>query len=248
MVYRLPLSIFGKTTSDFVELIVHESDEVVVEDFDQFPGARWFPNTKMNFAENYLRYRDDKTALVSLLEDGTQRTLSYSALYNEVAILAAAFRHQGIQKGDRVAALMPNIPETVIAMLATTSIGAIWSSCSPDFGIEGACDRFGQIDPKLFLTTEGYLYAGKQLDCLDKAAQILERLTTVEAAVIVPLLVQGSDVDVSRLPNGILYSDFLSLQRDKSHQRDKSLQRDKSHQQVPSVEFESLPFDHPVLH
>ena len=134
--------------------VVGEGDhQPVLVDGDQFPGARWFPNTRLNFAENLLRHRDERPALVSLLENGDRRELSYSQLYLRVAQLASALRKLGVAPGDRVAGFLPNIEEAVVAMLAATSLGAVWSSCSPDFGINGVMDRFGQIQPKvLFLS------------------------------------------------------------------------------------------------
>jgi non-ribosomal peptide synthetase component F len=129
----------------------------VLENPDRMPGARWFPGARLNFAENLLRYRDDRPALVFRGEDGSHVELSYAQLHAEVARVASGLRAAGVQQGDRVAGFLPNRPETVVAMLATASIGAIWSSCSPDFGINGVLDRFGQIEPKVLFTADGYV-------------------------------------------------------------------------------------------
>ena len=127
-------------------------------------GPRWFVGARLNFAENLLRYRDDREALVFWTERGAQRRLTYRELYDDVARVAAALRLAGVGVGDRVAGFMPNMPETIIAMLAATSIGAIWSSCSPDFGVNGVLDRFGQIEPQVLFCADGYRYAGREID------------------------------------------------------------------------------------
>ena len=146
--------------------------DVVVSDFVNMPGARWFPGVRLNFAENLLRYRDDHQALVFWNERGRQRALTYEELHNHVARFAAALRNAGVEQGDRVAGYMPNMPETVVAMLATTSIGALWSSCSPDFGLSDVRDRFGQIEPKILITADGYFYHGKTFDSLQRVSQL----------------------------------------------------------------------------
>ena len=131
---------------------------------DKMPGARWFEGARLNFAENLLRRDDASPALIFAGEDGRRRELSWAGLQTEVRNLAAALKAEGVGVGDRVAGYLPNIPETIIAMLATTALGAIWSSASPDFGVEGVLDRFGQIEPKVLFAVDGYPYAGKRLD------------------------------------------------------------------------------------
>ena len=153
---------------------------------DPVLGPNWFVGTRLNFAENLLRYRDDREAIVSWNENGAQKRLTYATLYDEVARVAAGLRSLGVGVGDRVAGFMPNIPETVIAMLAATSIGAIWSSCSPDFGAQGVLDRFGQISPRVLFCAESYRYAGREIDCLERVAQILTRIPEIEHVVLVP--------------------------------------------------------------
>jgi acetoacetyl-CoA synthetase len=153
---------------------------------DPVLGPNWFVGTRLNFAENLLRYRDDHEAIVSWNESGAQKRITYATLYEEVSRVAAGLRSLGVGVGDRVAGFMPNIPEAVIAMLAATSIGAIWSSCSPDFGVSGVLDRFGQIKPRVLFCAEAYRYAGRDIDCLERVAQILTRIPEIEHVVIVP--------------------------------------------------------------
>ena len=165
--------------------VIGDKGATVVENKDQLPGAKWFPQASLNFAENLLRHRDDKVALVFRGENGARQQLTYSELYQQVAQFAEGLKQQGVSKGDRVAAMMPNCIETIVAMLATTSLGAIWSSCSPDFGVQGVLDRFGQIEPKVLLTVDGYFYNGKNLNIKDKVADIVSQLDTVERVVVV---------------------------------------------------------------
>jgi acetoacetyl-CoA synthetase len=160
----------------------------VIENPAQLPGARFFPAAQLNFAANLLRFDDEQPALVFRNERGARRTLSSRALRLEVARVAAGLKSAGVVAGDRVAGFLPNLPETVIAMLATASLGAIWSSCSPDFGVPGVLDRFGQIRPKVLFTADGYFYAGKRLDSLAGVAELLTRLPSVEHVVVIPYL------------------------------------------------------------
>ncbi|MGM0480599.1 MAG: acetoacetate--CoA ligase [Pseudomonadota bacterium] len=169
---------------DYFQVLGDAGDKLVINK-EKLPEAQWFPDAKLNFAENLLRHRDDKAALIFRGENGTRQQLTYSQLYQRVAQTAAGLKQYGVSKGDRVAAMMPNGLETVITMLATTSLGAIWSSCSPDFGVQGVVDRFGQIEPKILLTVDGYFYNGKNLNIKDKVADILDQLSTVEKLVLV---------------------------------------------------------------
>jgi len=154
----------------------------------EMPGAQWFPETRLNFAENLLRRRDASDAIVFWGEDRIRRRLSHDSLYVLVSRLAQALADAGVKKGDRVAGYLPNLPEGIAAMLATASLGAVWSSCSPDFGVQGVLDRFGQIEPKVLFCADGYLYGGKEFDSQEKAAAVLERLPTVEECVVVDYL------------------------------------------------------------
>jgi acetoacetyl-CoA synthetase len=157
-------------------------------------GPRWFPSARLNFAENLLRYDDDRPALVFWNELGRQRELSYRELNASVASVAAALAAEGVVVGDRVAGFLPNLPETIIAMLAATSLGAIWSSCSPDFGAQGVLDRFGQIRPKVLFCADGYRYAGKEIDCLARVREVREKISTIRRVVLVPYLRQSPDL------------------------------------------------------
>jgi len=173
-------------------------------------GPLWFPDADLNFAENLLRFSDDEPALASWNEQGAQRTVTYRELKEEVGALATALRAAGIRSGDRVAALLPNIPESVVAMLAATSLGAIWSSCSPDFGAQGVMDRFGQIEPKILFAANGYLYNGKEIDLLPRLRQIAFRMPSLEHVIVTPYRKRTLDLDGVR--NGILWSSFLAAQ------------------------------------
>ena len=163
---------FWDTLWDFCGVVGDKGDGVL-EEGERMPGARWFPNARLNFAENLLRYRDERPALVFRGEDGTRMTLTYGGLYRAVAGVAEGLRAAGVGPGDRVAGFLPNHPQTVVAMLATTSLGATWSSCSPDFGIQGVLDRFGQFEPKVLFTADGYHYAGKRVDSLRPIGEVV---------------------------------------------------------------------------
>ncbi len=198
----------------------------VVDDVGKMPGAKWFSGARLNFAENLLRYKDDQTALIFKGEDRADKRMTYTELYDEVASVARSLRQAGVRTGDRVVGFMPNMPETVIAMLAATSMGATWSSCSPDFGIKGVLDRFGQIKPKVLFTADGYFFKGKRLDSLERISSILKELPSVEKVVVVPYTVQ--DPDIGTVSHAVLYNDF------------------KSPESGLVIEFEQLPFDHPL--
>jgi len=194
-------------------------------DGDKMPGAKWFTGARLNFAENLLRYRDQRTALVFRCEQHDKRiTLSYRELYAQVAALADALKKSGVQKGDRVAGFMPNRPETIIAMLAAASLGAIWSSCSPDFGINGVLDRFGQIEPKILFTCDGYIYAGKTVDSLERIRGALEKLPSVQKLVVISYV--NVNPDIANIRNAVHWVDYLT--------------------DAAEVKFAQLPFDHPV--
>jgi len=157
-------------------------------DPERMPGAKWFPEGRLNFAENLLRARDASSAIVFWGENRIKRTLSKRQLYDLVSRLAQALRDAGVGRGDRVAGYLPNLPESVAAMLATASLGAVWSSCSPDFGVQGVLDRFGQIEPKVLFCADGYLYNGKEFDCQEKVGQVLDQLPSVQECVVVDYL------------------------------------------------------------
>ena len=156
----------------FSDVIASRDADVVLEDGDAMPGSRWFVGARLNFAENLLRYRDESPAIIFRGEDGDEKRLSYVQLYQRTARLAAALQKLGIREGDRVAAIVPNIPEAVIGMLASAWLGAAWSSCSPDFGVEGILDRFGQIEPGLLIAADGYRFKGRMIDIRDKVREV----------------------------------------------------------------------------
>ncbi len=196
----------------------------IVDNPKKMPGARWFSGARLNFAENLLQRRDDHPAIIFRGEDGTGRTLTFREIYEEAHRIAEGLKRLGVKKGDRVAAFMPNIPETVIAMLAVASIGAIWSSTSPDFGIKGVLDRFTQIEPKVLFSVDGYLYNGKHFDAQEKLRGILGELPTIEKVVMVNFT---GKLDLGAIPNAMTWE---SLARPVSGE----------------MHFEQLPFDHPL--
>jgi acetoacetyl-CoA synthetase len=155
---------------------------------NEMPGAQWFPEARLNFAENLLRERDDSDALVFWGEDRVKKRLTKNQLYQLVSRLAQALAAAGVKKGDRVAGYLPNLPESIAATLATASLGAVWSSCSPDFGVQGILDRFGQIEPKVLFCADGYLYGGKQFETQEKVKEILAKLPSVKVCVVLPYL------------------------------------------------------------
>ncbi len=194
----------------------------------QVPGAQFFPDARLNFADNLLRYDDEQAALVFRNERGTRKVITYKELREAVARVAAGLRTAGVVAGDRVAAFTPNLPETMIAMLAATSLGATWSSCSPDFGVHGVVDRFGQIAPKVLFTADGYFYAGKTLDSLSSMAEVLKHLPSVERVVVLPYT--NAEPDLGKLgaaaSKAILWNAFgVSGQ---------------------PLQFTSVPFNHPL--
>ncbi|HJV65491.1 MAG TPA: acetoacetate--CoA ligase [Geomonas sp.] len=193
---------------DFTGVIASRPFDEVIYDATRMPGANWFPGARLNFAENLLRYRDDRTAIISQGEGREVERLSYAELYRRVARLAQALKRAGVAPGDRVAAFMPNIPETVVAMLASVSLGATWSSCSPDFGIHGVLERFGQIEPKVLFAADGYLYGGKRFDSLEKLAGIVEKIPSLQQVVLVPFL--DCKPNVEAVPRATLLAEFES--------------------------------------
>ncbi len=204
-----------------------EPGETVLLNGDQMPGAQWFPQARLNFAENLLRFRDETDAMVFCGEGKKESRLSRSELYLQVAQLAAALSAQGIVAGDRVAAYLPNLPKTIIAMLAAASIGAVFSSCSPDFGVQGVLDRFGQIEPKILFAADGYWYNEKPIDTRDKLADIVAQLPSVERVIVVPYL--NAQPDLSAIPRAQTFDEFTASFQDPEH-----------------IEFAQLPFDHPL--
>lgn len=186
--------------------VIGEPGDTVVRNQEQLPGAQWFPAAQLNFAENLLRYRDDQDALIFRGEDGTRQTVSYAELTAQVAALAATLREYGVSKGDRVAAMVPNGIEAIVGMLATSSLGAVWASCSPDFGVQGVVDRFGQIEPKVFICIDGYFYNGKTLDISSKVADIRAQLSSVDLTIRIDFAQLG----LAPEPTLVRWSDAIS--------------------------------------
>ncbi len=163
----------------------------VIDPSENIWETRWFIDSKLNYSENLLRYKNDNIAIYFFGENKVKNKITFNELYNNVAKVAHSFKKMGLKRGDRVAGFMPNIPEAVIAMLATASIGAIWSSCSPDFGVEGVLDRFSQINPKIIISADGYYYKGKKINCIKKINKIVNGLNSVEHVIIANYIDSG---------------------------------------------------------
>jgi len=220
------LADFWASIWDFCEVKASKPYDTVITPAERMMDTKWFQGARLNFAENLLRYRDNQVALIFKGEGQDAVKITYAELYDQVARLAKSLREIGVTAGDRVAGFMPNMIETTAAMLAATSIGAIWSSCSPDFGIKGVLDRFGQTEPKVLFTANGYFYNGKAFDSIERVAGILKDIPSVQKVVVVPYTEKKADI--SSLPNAVHYEDFLS--------KEKGLE----------IQFEQLPADHPL--
>ena len=216
---------FWAALAAFTDVSAEHGAGPVLVDGAQMPAARWFPGTRLNFAENLLRRTGPEPAILAFDERGARGTLSFDELRHEVARVAQGLREAGVVPGDRVAGFLPNVPAAVVAMLATASLGATWSSCSPDFGVRGVLDRFGQIEPKVLFTADGYHYAGKTLDSLARVAEIVAGLPSVERVVVVPNL--DAAPDLARVQGAVTWDAFG---------------------RPPSAPpaFERFPFDHPL--
>jgi acetoacetyl-CoA synthetase len=211
---------------EFVELKASSGYEVVIDDPEKFPGAKWFPGARLNFAENLLRHRDNRAAFVFKGETSRSARMTYADLYGHVGRLAQSLRDAGLEPGDRVCAYMPNLIQTATAMLATTSIGAVWASCGAELGPQAVLDRFGQIDPKILITADGYYYRNRTFKILDNAAMVAKQIPSIGNVVVVSYVSEKPDLAV--VPNAIGYDEFLSPKK------------------TAFTHFEQLPFDHPV--
>jgi len=211
---------------EFGEIKASRRYDVVIDDLNEFPGAKWFVGARLNFAENLLRYQDDYVAFLFNGENQKSARITYTELYHSVARLAKPLREIGIAPGDRVVAYMPNLMETAIAMLAATSIGAIWSSCGTELGAGAVLDRFSQIEPKVLFTVDGHLYKGKTFNILPNVEKITKGIPSLEKIVVVPYMEEKRDI--SHIPNSVLYNDFIS------------------HEKQLGIRFEQLPSNHPV--
>lgn len=217
-------ALFWQALCEFYAIGFNNPASQVLNNYDEMINARWFSGASFNYAEKLLARDDDHPALISIDELNHRRVLSYHELKNEVSLCAAGLIHAGVKQGDRVAALMPNVAQTVIAFLATASIGAIWSSCSPDFGVNAAIDRLGQIEPKILFVADGHQYHGKTHDDFAKATHVSAMIPSLTHVVVCPVLHNGPDL--SALPKAIGWDDFIK--------HDKALK------------FTSCPFDHPL--
>ncbi len=216
---------FWEALSEYTQIIYGTPHETVLKN-PTMPGAIWFEGARLNFAENLLRFRDDRKALTFIQDGGLNReSITYKELFSKVAQTAAFLKNKGLVVGDRVAAFLPNRIETVIAMLATTSLGGTWSSCSPDFGFNGVIDRFSQIEPKILLTSDGYFYGGKNIDSLQTAKKIKNSASSIETIIIIPYL-NGSP-STTQLEDAFLWNEVID-------------------NQAEEIAFTKLPFDHPL--
>jgi len=211
----------------FCGVIAERGSDRVLEHPGRMPCARWFPDAHLNYAENLLKQAGKGDAIVFRGENRVAGRLSHDELRHEVSRFAQALRAAGIKAGDRIAGYMPNLPGTVIAMLAASSIGAVWSSCSPDFGVQGVVDRFGQIAPRILVAADGYFYNRNTIDNLPRLHEIMDRLPSVERLVVVPYTC--ATPDLSGLPKAVSVHDFMAPFS------------------AQPLQFERLPFDHPLF-
>ncbi len=216
---------FWAAVWDFVETKASRKFDKVVEDLSVFPGTDWFPGARLNFSENLLRFRDDKAAFVFRGENKVAREMTYSELYDSVSRLAKALRDMGVKVGDRVSAYMPNLIETAVAMLAVTSIGAVWSSCGTQLGAGAVPDRLGQVGPKVLFTVDGQLYKGKAINILQNVEKIAREIPSLEKIVVTPYVEERPDI--GKIDNAVLLSEFMT-------------------KEAEEIQFEQLPFNHPV--
>ncbi len=219
--------LFWNAIWDFCGVAGEKGEGPVLRDVDAMPGAQFFPAAKLNFAENLLKSKGDTPALIFWGEDKVRNTVSWDILRAQVSSMQQFFAELGVGPGDRVAAMVPNMPEAVAAMLAAVSLGAIWSSCSPDFGVQGVLDRFGQIEPKVFISCDGYYYNGKEIRVAEKLSAVLGALPSLAQTVVIPYLGEAESV-CENLGNAITWTDAIS-------------------RHAPGdLRFERLPFAHPL--
>ncbi len=212
----------------FSEIIASKPYDKVVEDLSVFPGTKWFPGAMLNFAENLLKYKDDQLAFVFQGETKVSKQTTYAELNKTVARLAKSLKEAGVKVGDRVVSYIPNLIETPVAMLAGAAIGATWASCGAELQPSAVIDRFGQIEPKVLFTVDGYFYRDKVFDIRENAKAVVEAIPSIEKVVVVTYVSEGK-CDVSGIPKAINWEDFISKDED------------------PPLNFEQLPFDHPIF-
>jgi len=210
----------------YTSIIAERSPTEVLKNGDDFLDSKWFPDARLNFAKNLLSERSDNPAIVFWAEDKQKNSLSHLELYRQVARLSFWLKQNGVKKGDRVAGFLPNMPETVISMLATASLGAVWTSCSPDFGVQGVLDRFGQVEPKIFICVDGYYYNGKEFDCLEKNKKIVSQLPSLKNTLLVRFVNNSSEfLDLSQ---SFFFDEIINGPNN------------------PDLEFESVAFNDPL--
>lgn len=214
---------FWNAVWDFVGIKASKTSPTVITNPHAMPGACWFEGASLNFAENLLRHSDNRTALIFRSEDQVRRTITYRELRAEVSRVQSFLKDCGVQVGDRVAGYLPNMPETIIAMLAASSLGAIWSSCSPDFGVSGVVDRFGQIAPKVLVVADGYFFKGNPISCLEKMTEIVAAIPSITRVLVAPLISQRPNL--SAIPNAVTWQDLPV---------------------AAELHYEQLPFNHPL--
>jgi acetoacetyl-CoA synthetase len=218
---------FWEAVWEFTGIKASRKYDRVVDDLSIFPGARWFPGARLNFAENLLRHKDDRPAFIAIGETQKRTVITYAELYQIVARLAESLRDSGVTKGDRVVGYMPNIPETAIAMLAATSIGATWASCATDIGPDAALDRFNQIQPKVLFTVNGYYYKGKPFSSLPNVKELVKGMPYLKKVIVAEYLTEKSDI--SEIPATVHFEDFLAKQTPKD------------------IKFEQVEAEHPLF-
>tara|TARA_R110000868_G_scaffold213495_2_gene463580 strand:+ start:5642 stop:6691 length:1050 start_codon:yes stop_codon:yes gene_type:complete len=218
---------FWSAVWDYGQIVGYKG-ETVLTDGDSMLDARWFPDAQLNFAENLLRRDDEGDAIVFWGEDRIKSRVKHGQLYDQVSRIAQALKAAGVESGDRVAAYMPNVPETMMAMLAVTSLGAVWSSCSPDFGVRSAADRFGQIEPKVIFTANGYFYNGKVHDSLAQVSEIAAQLPSIEKIVVVPYTEINPVIPEDLVVKSVLLESFIAPYS------------------VEKINFEQVDFNHPL--
>jgi len=212
---------------DFAGIIASKKYEKVVEDLNVFPGTKWFPGARLNFAENLLKFKDDQLAFIFQGETKVSKKITYRELNKTVARLAKSLKDNGVKVGDRVVSYIPNLIETPTAMLATTTIGAVWASCGAELQPSAVIDRFGQIEPKILFTVDGYYYRDNVFDIRENIKAVVNAIPSIEKVIVVSYISDGK-VDVSGIPKAINWEDFILKE------------------ESPKLDFEQLPFDHPV--
>jgi acetoacetyl-CoA synthetase len=218
---------FWREVWDFCEVRASRHFDCVLKDEERMPGATWFPGSRLNFAENLLRYDDERPAIIFWGEEAVRQQLTFKELRRQVACVAAELREMGLAIGDRVVGLLPNIPQAIVAMLATTSLGAVWASCSPDFGVPGIVDRFGQISPKVIFTADDCRFKGATIDLISKAQTVIAQLPSLRHAIVVADRRARADCEAA----GTKWHRFSDL---------------ISHPTCPPINFVQSAFDHPL--